>query len=90
MRKLRVVPSYPKDHVHSRFDVKTGSGARPAANPATDEAILTRQASSLGWNISSLRLRHVFSLPAPQVGLSIRMDDGGRKCGLLNEGSEAG
>jgi hypothetical protein len=35
MRKLRVVPSYPKDHVHSRFDVKTGYGARPAANPAT-------------------------------------------------------
>ena len=35
MRKLRVVPSYPKDHVHSRFDVKTGSGARLAANPAT-------------------------------------------------------
>src|SRR6266446_9280738 len=35
MRKLRVVPSYPKDHVHSRFDVKTGSEARPAANPAT-------------------------------------------------------
>jgi hypothetical protein len=35
MRKLRVVPSYPKDHVHSRFDVKTGYGAGPAANPAT-------------------------------------------------------
>jgi len=35
MRKLRVVPSYPKDHVHSRFDVETGYGVRPAANPAT-------------------------------------------------------
>ena len=35
MRKLRVVPSYPKDHVHSRSDVKTGYGVRPAANPAT-------------------------------------------------------
>jgi hypothetical protein len=35
MRKLRVVPSHPKDHVHSRFDVKTGYGAKPAANPAT-------------------------------------------------------
>ena len=35
MRKLRVVPSYPKDYVHSRSDVKTGYGVRPAANPAT-------------------------------------------------------
>src|SRR5258708_2696742 len=35
MRKLRVVPSYPKDYVHSPSDVKTGYGVRPAANPAT-------------------------------------------------------
>ena len=35
MRKLRVVPSYPKDHMHSRSDVKAGYGVRAAANPAT-------------------------------------------------------
>ena len=35
MRKLSVVPSYPKDHVHSRFDVKTRHEARPTAHPAT-------------------------------------------------------
>ncbi len=35
MRKLSVVPSYPKDHVHSRFDVKTRHEARPTANRAT-------------------------------------------------------
>lgn len=35
MRKFRVLPSYPKDHVYSRFDVKTGYGARAAANPAS-------------------------------------------------------
>jgi len=35
MRKLRVVPSYPKDHVHSRFNVKMVYGTRLAANPAT-------------------------------------------------------
>jgi hypothetical protein len=35
MRKLRVVPSYPKDHVHSRFNVKMVYGTRLTANPAT-------------------------------------------------------
>ena len=35
MRKLRVVPSYPKDHVHSRFDIKTcyGPGPRRTLQP---------------------------------------------------------
>jgi hypothetical protein len=35
LRKLRVVPSYPKDHMHSRSDVKAGYGVRAAPNPAT-------------------------------------------------------
>jgi hypothetical protein len=35
MRKLRVVPSYPKDHVQSRFNVKMVYGTRLTANPAT-------------------------------------------------------
>jgi hypothetical protein len=35
MRKLPVVPNYPKDHVHWRFNVKMVYGTRLAANPAT-------------------------------------------------------
>jgi hypothetical protein len=38
MRKLRVVPSYPKDHVHSRFNVKMVYQTRIAANPATQRS----------------------------------------------------
>ena len=65
MRKLRVVPSYPKDHVHSRSDVKTGYRVRPAANPATRRSNSHPAASSFGLEHQFAAFASRLQFPGP-------------------------